>query len=79
MTPSKLGQYLLFKKHYLTSSSPIQVGVKGLGYSIAITVGASVMNAMLSIFKNHAREILLISCVLMSESNMAVSMLAKCG
>lgn len=59
------------------SSSPIQVGVKGLGYSIAITVGATVMNAMLSIFKNYTREILLVSCVLMSESNVAASTLAK--
>lgn len=47
--------------------SPIQVGVKGLGYSIAITVGASVMNALLTLLKGHNREILLISCVLMSK------------
>lgn len=47
--------------------SPIQVGVKGLGYSIAITVGASVMNAALTILKGHNREILLVSCVLMSK------------
>ncbi|KEF62014.1 uncharacterized protein A1O9_03586 [Exophiala aquamarina CBS 119918] len=45
---------------------PIQVGVKGLGYSIAITVGASVMNTMLTLLKGHNREILLVSCVLMS-------------
>ncbi|KIW21582.1 hypothetical protein PV08_02162 [Exophiala spinifera] len=45
---------------------PIQVGVKGLGYSIAITVGASVMNAALTILKGHNREILLVSCVLMT-------------
>ncbi|KIW63894.1 hypothetical protein PV04_08862 [Phialophora macrospora] len=45
---------------------PIQVGVKGLGYSIAITVGATVMNALLTILKGHGRELLLISCVLMT-------------
>lgn len=51
----------------LIYSSPIQVGVKGLGYSISITVGATVMNAMLTILKGHNRELLLISCILMSE------------
>ncbi|KAH0842748.1 hypothetical protein AYO21_04253 [Fonsecaea monophora] len=45
---------------------PIQVGVKGLGYSIAITVGASVMNALLTILKGNNRELLLTSCVLMT-------------
>ncbi|KIW87484.1 uncharacterized protein Z519_11807 [Cladophialophora bantiana CBS 173.52] len=45
---------------------PIQVGVKGLGYSIAITVGATVMNALLTILKGNNRELLLISCVLMT-------------
>ncbi|OAL21416.1 hypothetical protein AYO20_11381 [Fonsecaea nubica] len=45
---------------------PIKVGVKGLGYSIAITVGASVMNALLTILKGNNRELLLTSCVLMT-------------
>ncbi|EXJ55395.1 hypothetical protein A1O7_08322 [Cladophialophora yegresii CBS 114405] len=53
-------------QHSLTQRSPIQVGVKGLGYSIAITVGATVMNALLTILKGNNRELLLTSCVLMT-------------
>lgn len=63
----------------LTRNSPIQVGVKGLGYATAITVGATVVNAMLSILKGHNREILLSCCVLMSEYPFCWPRLVKFG
>lgn len=45
---------------------PIRVGLKGLGYGISVTLGATVFNALLSIFKNNNRELMIISCVIMS-------------
>ena len=47
--------------------SPVQVGLKGLGFATAITAGATIMNTMLTVLKGHNREILLVSCILMSE------------
>ncbi|KIX10027.1 uncharacterized protein Z518_01108 [Rhinocladiella mackenziei CBS 650.93] len=45
---------------------PVQVGLKGLSYASAITVGAAVGNTMLTVLKGHNREVLLVSCVLMT-------------
>jgi hypothetical protein len=46
---------------------PIQVGLKGLGYGISITAGATVVNWALSIFKNNNRELVIASCFIMSK------------
>lgn len=45
---------------------PVQVGLKGLGYGISVTAGACIFNFLLSIFKNHNRELMIISCVIMT-------------
>jgi hypothetical protein len=45
---------------------PIQIGLKGLGYGISVTVGAVLFNAMLSVPRIHARYVLLVAAVLMS-------------
>ncbi len=47
---------------------PISVGLKGLGYGISVTAGACVINALLTVFKGHNRELLIFSTVLMSKS-----------
>lgn len=46
---------------------PVQVGLKGLGYGISVTAGATIINGLLSVFKNHNRELLLFSTILMSK------------
>lgn len=65
--------YSLLNFFPLTFSSvfnpdPVQVGLKALGYGFSVTIGASVGNAMLSLLKGHNREILIVNCVVMSES-----------
>lgn len=49
--------------------NPISVGLKGLGYGISVTLGACVVNALLTVFKGHNRELLIFSTVLMSKSD----------
>jgi hypothetical protein len=46
---------------------PVQVGLKGLGLGFSVTFGAVLVNAALSLWKGHNRELLLASAVLMSE------------
>jgi hypothetical protein len=46
---------------------PMQVGLKALGFGLGQTMGATVMNMFMTIFKNHQRENLLSSCVIMSK------------
>lgn len=46
---------------------PIQVGLKGLGYGISVTAGTTIVNWLLSVFKNYNRELMIVSCVLMSK------------
>lgn len=53
----------------LFSPDPIQVGLKGLGYGISVTAGAVTVNALLSVFKGHNRELLVFSTVIMSKSS----------
>ena len=47
---------------------PVQVGLKGLGPGFSVTFGAVGVNAMLSLWKGHNRELLLFSAILMSMS-----------
>ncbi len=49
------------------SPDPVQVGLKGLGYGFSVTLGATLGNAALSLWKGHNREILVISCIIMSK------------
>ncbi|KAH7386393.1 putative major facilitator superfamily transporter [Cadophora sp. MPI-SDFR-AT-0126] len=45
---------------------PVQVGLKGLGYGISVTAGATIINWALSIFKNHNRELIIACCIVMT-------------
>lgn len=45
---------------------PVQIGLKGLGYGISVTVGAVVFNALLSVQSLRASYILLTATVLMT-------------
>jgi hypothetical protein len=48
--------------------NPVQVGLKGLAPGLSTTFGAVFVNAALSWFKGHNRELLLFSTVIMSKS-----------
>ncbi|OCK74475.1 putative major facilitator superfamily transporter [Lepidopterella palustris CBS 459.81] len=48
------------------SPDAIQVGVKALGFGIGQTIGSTVMNLLMTVFKNHQQENLLFSCLLMT-------------
>lgn len=50
----------------LYNPDPIQVGLKGLGYGLSVTVGATLANGLLSVWKGHNKAILLFSCILMT-------------
>lgn len=45
---------------------PVQVGLKGLGPGLSVTLGATLVNAALSWLKGHNRELLLVSTVIMT-------------
>lgn len=45
---------------------PVKVGVRALGVSLCVTFGAIVFNALLTISKGRAREILLAGAIIMS-------------
>lgn len=45
---------------------PVQVGLKGLAPGLSTTIGATIVNAALSWFPSHNRELLLFSTVLMT-------------
>lgn len=59
----------------LYNPDPIQVGLKGLGYGISVTVGATICNGLLSVWKGHNRTILLVSCILMTSFGGALACL----
>jgi hypothetical protein len=46
--------------------TPLAIGTKSLGPAYGVTLGAVLVNTLLSVYKNHNRELLLICCVLMS-------------
>ena len=46
---------------------PVQVGLKGLGPGFSVTLGAVFVNAALSFWKGHNRELLLFSTIMMSK------------
>jgi hypothetical protein len=46
--------------------NPVQVGLKGLGPGFSVTFGAVGVNALLSLWKGHNRELLLVSAIMMS-------------
>lgn len=48
--------------------TPLKVGIYGLGYGFSVAGGASFFNFMMSVFRNHNREILIFCAVLMSKS-----------
>lgn len=49
--------------------TPVRVGVYGLGYGISVTSGAVFFNFMLSVFKKHNREVLVVAATLMSKNS----------
>ena len=51
----------------LFNPDPVQIGIKGIGYGISVTLGATVVNGLLTIFPKHNKELLLGSCILMSK------------
>lgn len=48
---------------------PIATGIRGLGYPLAILVGACLANALLSYTKGHIRQMFFISAAIMSKSH----------
>lgn len=53
--------------------APVQVGLKGLGYGISVTMGATIFNALLSAWKGYNRALLLSACILMTAFGGALS------
>jgi hypothetical protein len=53
-------------------NSPIHVGFYGFGWGFSVAGGAAFWNFMLSIFKKHNREVLILCAIIMSESNPVV-------
>lgn len=52
---------------------PVQIGLKGLGYGISVTVGAVFFNALLSVQQLEAKYILLVATILMTAFGGALS------
>ena len=52
-------------------TSPVQVGLKGLGPGFSVTLGAVLVNAALSLWKGHNRELLLGAILMASKSTMS--------
>ncbi|OQV01355.1 hypothetical protein CLAIMM_06732 isoform 1 [Cladophialophora immunda] len=50
----------------LFDPAPVQVGLKGLGYGFSVTLGAVFFNILLTVFKNHHREVMIIAAVVMT-------------
>ena len=46
--------------------TPYAIGTKSLGVAFGTPLGAMLVNSLLSKFKNHNRELLLVSCIIMS-------------
>ncbi|WPH02325.1 Hypothetical protein R9X50_00518800 [Acrodontium crateriforme] len=50
----------------LYDPEPVVIGVKGIGYGIAITLGAATFNMLLTVFKKYNNEVLLVASVIMT-------------
>jgi hypothetical protein len=46
--------------------SPVQLGLRGLGFGAGVTIGASAVSLLISHTRGHVRELFLISCTTMS-------------
>lgn len=69
---SLLNMYpLLYSTVY--DPAPVKVGTRAYGVSICTTFGAIFFNAMLSVTKGRARELLLIASIIMSKCNYRLS------
>ena len=55
-------------------TSPVKIGLKGLGPGFSVTVGAVLVNAALSIWKGHNRTLLLGATILGSKSEISTSL-----
>jgi len=62
---------ILFEDLY--EDTPIKVGTKAIGAAYGVTFGAVLVNGALSVFKSWNRELLLVSCVLMTVFSGALS------
>ncbi|KAK1043777.1 hypothetical protein LTR74_018395 [Friedmanniomyces endolithicus] len=56
--------FLPFVNEAIYVTSPVEVGLKGLGPGFSVTFGAVIVNAALSIWKGHNRELLLVSAIM---------------
>jgi hypothetical protein len=56
---------------------PVKVGLKGLGPGFSVTLGAVLVNAALSLWKGHNRELLLGAAIMMSKSRIFHRMAVK--
>jgi hypothetical protein len=63
---SMLNFYPILLENVYTNT-PRSVGLKSLGIGFATPIGATLINWLLSVFKGHNRELLMFSCILMSE------------
>ena len=45
---------------------PIQIGIRGIPIGFGILIGACVVLWLLSVFRGHNRELMILSCVLMT-------------
>jgi hypothetical protein len=63
---SMLNFYPLILENVYTDT-PYSIGLKSLGIGFATPIGATVINWLLSVFKGYNRELLMFSCILMSE------------
>lgn len=72
--------YSLLNFYPLTFSAvydpaPVAVGLKGLGYGISVTAGATIGNALISSFKGRNRELLAFGAILMTAFSGALASL----
>jgi len=63
---SMLNFYPILLENVYTNT-PRSVALKSLGIGFATPIGATLINWLLSVFKGHDRELLMFSCILMSE------------
>ena len=60
--------FIPFVNQDIYNPDPVQVGLKGLGPGFSVTLGAVLVNAALSLWKGHNRELLLGAAIMMSRS-----------
>lgn len=60
----------------LYETNPLQVGYRGIGYPLAILVGACVVNALLSYTKGHIRQMFVVCAVIMSACSVLPALLS---